>query len=141
MSSAQRTALSFQDRVNCQSTFSGFSGSTHPAGRSLGTLTPLAERPLVGREGAVTGDPPELFPTPPRVATQVAVGAAVSWAPWLHSWGHRGSLFQVQGQPVQSQRPNAPQEASLSACGSAYKGNTANANAFLGVLFRVSPSR
>ena len=111
-----------------------------PAGCSLGTLTLLAEWPVVGREGSVTWDPSVLFSTPPSVVTQMAVGAAVSWAPWLHSWGHRGSFFQIQGQTVQSQRPNAPQEASLSACGSTYRGNTANANPFLGVLFRILPS-
>ena len=111
-----------------------------PAGYSLGTLTLLAEQPVRRREGAVTRDPSALFSTPPSVVTQMAVGAAGSWAPWLHSWGHRGSFFQIQGQTVQSQRPNAPQEASLSACGSTYKGYTANANTFLGVLFRISPS-
>ena len=95
---------------------------------SLGTLT------------AVTRDPSALFSAPPSIVTQMAVCATVSWTPWLHSWGHHGSFFQIQGQPVQSQRPNAPQEASLSACGSTYKGNTANANAFLCVLFKISSS-
>ena len=107
---------------------------------SLGTLTVLAEWPVICRDGAVTCDPSALFSAPPSIVTQMAVCATVSWTPWLHSWGHHGSFFQIQGQPVQSQRPNAPQEASLSACGSTYKGNTANANAFLCVLFKISSS-
>lgn len=96
-------------------------------------LTVGAERPRIRGEGAVTPEPAGLFSASPSIATQLPVAAAVAPAAGLHSGSDLGSLLQVQGQPVQLQRPDASQEAPLPGGRPTYEGNTANGNTFLGV--------
>lgn len=106
-------------------------------GGILVILTVWAEGPRVRGGGAVTGEPAGLLHAHAPVVAQPPIAAAVSSAPRLHSRGHPGSFFQVQGLSVQLQRPNATQEAPLSGGRSTYKGNTAHANMFWGVSFRI----
>lgn len=77
-------------------------------------LTLRAEWPRICREGAVTREPAELFSALPAIETQLPVAAAVPSTAGLHARGHLSPLFQVQGHPVQLQRPNAAQKAPLS---------------------------
>ena len=85
-----------------------------PAKTPHAMLTLRAERPRVCREGAVTREPAELFSAFPSIETQLPVAAAVASTARLHARGHLSPLFQVQGHPVQLQRPNAAQKAPLS---------------------------
>lgn len=84
-------------------------------GRRPVRLTFVAERPVVGRVGAVTGVPVVLLYAFAAVLTVGPVAGAVARAPGFEARGDLRSFLQVQRHPIHPQGADAAQETLLAA--------------------------